>query len=383
MTLLYDLIASQPKKGEAFHGGGFYAALIFRYLSAHLPEGSRMVAFYDRSRPVAEDVKEAAETGGILLEGIDSVEEVYGLIEKHQVSRVFSAIPSNLRSLRLENVHFVFTNHGLRGIEKHWDSTEFRYTSSVKGKLKILAKILLSKRIVQRKVDRYKGLEAICSNYSVISVSRHSQSSIFLNLGMKDPDRIKVFYSPLFLDETVPEALPPVVEGDYFLIVSGNRWIKNSYRALLAFKNLQKHYPHKTKLVVTGIPESSPLRKWGGDNILMMDYVDDATLQSLYQHCSAFLYPTLNEGFGYPPLEAQRYSRPVISAANTSLFEVLGSSALFFDTSSVLEMETRLFQFLRDPELQNSLGEEGFKNYKRVLALQSQDLKGLRDFLFS
>ncbi len=383
MNLLYDLIASQPKAGEQFHGGGYYASLIFQYLAKHLPEGHTLVGFYDPGRSLDEKVKQAAIDHNILLEPVDQVEQVYGLIEKHAIGRVFSAIPSNLRSLRLKNVHFVFTNHGLRGIEKHWDITEFKYATTLKGKLKILAKILLSRRIIQRKIDRYKALDAIGENFSVVSVSHHSKASIFLNLGYEDPDQIRVFYSPLFLDEQDPPEHPPVVEGQYFLIVSGNRWIKNSYRAIKAFKSLQKHYPNPVKLVITGIGPKSPLRKLADPTIQMMEYVDEDTLQSLYRHCYAFLYPTLNEGFGYPPLEAQRYRRPVISAANTSLFEVLGSSALFFDTSSSMEMETRMFQLLQSESLWNTLSEDGYNNYKRVLALQNQDLASLKDYLFS
>ncbi|QEN06997.1 glycosyltransferase [Oceanispirochaeta crateris] len=382
MNLLFDLVASQPKKGEQFHGAGFYASLIFRYLAKDL-KGHQLIGFYFRDRPLHPDVMALSGAEGIILEAIDSIEEVYGLIQKHEVTRVFSAIPSNLRSLRLKNVHFVFTNHGLRGIEKHWDSTELKYTSSLKGKLKVLAKALFSKKIIHRKITRYQGLHDIAANYSIVTVSHHSKASIFLNLGLKDPDQIKVFYSPLFLDEQIPIDLPSEVEGPYFLIVSGNRWIKNSFRAIQAFKNLQKHYPHDIKLVITGISRNNPLKKWSSDNVIMMDYVEEDVLQSLYQHCYAFVYPTLNEGFGYPPLEAQRFGKPVLSASNTSLFEVLADSAHFFDTTSIMEIETRMFQVLSDKDLYNRLSKKGHANYKRVLSLQNQDLISMKEFLFS
>ena len=60
-------------------------------------------------------------------------------------------------------------------------------------------------------------------------------------------------------------------------------------------------------------------------------YGDDQRLAQLYQHADFFIYPSLYEGFGLPPLEAMANSCPVLSSNTSCLLEVIGDAANFFD----------------------------------------------------
>jgi glycosyltransferase involved in cell wall biosynthesis len=60
--------------------------------------------------------------------------------------------------------------------------------------------------------------------------------------------------------------------------------------------------------------------------------VSDGDRQWLYEHCDAFLFPSLSEGFGFPVLEAMQCGRPVFAARRTSLPEVAGDRAGWWDT---------------------------------------------------
>jgi glycosyltransferase involved in cell wall biosynthesis len=64
---------------------------------------------------------------------------------------------------------------------------------------------------------------------------------------------------------------------------------------------------------------------------ILTGYVSDAELEWLYRNCFAFLYPSLFEGFGMPPLEALTLGAPVISSDTSSLPEVVGDAGLLVD----------------------------------------------------
>lgn len=66
-------------------------------------------------------------------------------------------------------------------------------------------------------------------------------------------------------------------------------------------------------------------------NIIFTDFVPDNELSALYQNSTAYVFPSLYEGFGLPPLEAMQYGVPVISSNATCLPEVLGNNALYFN----------------------------------------------------
>ena len=82
----------------------------------------------------------------------------------------------------------------------------------------------------------------------------------------------------------------------------------------------------------TGLPNSIVIRRHG----------DDAALAELYQNAEAFLYPSLYEGFGIPPLEAMMCGCPVICSGASSLPEVVGNAAELFDPADVHDIARAL-----------------------------------------
>ncbi len=66
-------------------------------------------------------------------------------------------------------------------------------------------------------------------------------------------------------------------------------------------------------------------------DVIQLGYVEDTTLQWLYQHCFAFIYPSLFEGFGLPVLEAMGLGAPVIASMVTAIPEIVGDAGLLID----------------------------------------------------
>ena len=84
-------------------------------------------------------------------------------------------------------------------------------------------------------------------------------------------------------------------------------------------------------------------------------YVDDAELPALYSGAIAFIYPSLYEGFGFPPVEAMACGTPVVTSNVTSLPEAVGEAAVFVNPRDVESIAEGLRRILDDPELRETL----------------------------
>jgi len=104
-------------------------------------------------------------------------------------------------------------------------------------------------------------------------------------------------------------------------------------------------------------PHASDIRFWGSASLSEILY--------LYNCASAFVYPSFFEGFGFPPLEAQACSLPVIASNRASLPEILGNSALLIDPWRTDEMVMAIEAVLTDNTLRDLLIERGLQNVKR------------------
>ena len=95
------------------------------------------------------------------------------------------------------------------------------------------------------------------------------------------------------------------------------------------------------------------------DELLMTDYVDDATLVALYRAAALFVFPSKHEGFGLPALEAMACGALVIGGNNTSLPEVIGTPEAMFDAADPAAISERMSAVLGDVSLQARLREHG------------------------
>jgi glycosyltransferase involved in cell wall biosynthesis len=91
---------------------------------------------------------------------------------------------------------------------------------------------------------------------------------------------------------------------------------------------------------------------------------DDATLAGYYKNASLFVYPSLYEGFGIPPLEAMNYGCPVACSNTSSISEIVGHAAILFDPYSVDSIRDNIISILYNDKIKSSLILEGLKQIK-------------------
>lgn len=103
---------------------------------------------------------------------------------------------------------------------------------------------------------------------------------------------------------------------------------------------------------------SKPISK-NFDNILFTGHLTDSELRALYENALCFVFPSLYEGFGIPPLEAMLCSCPVLASDIPVLHEVCGDAAIFFDPTDVGDLGSCLEKVIVDEQLRNMLIHKG------------------------
>jgi glycosyltransferase involved in cell wall biosynthesis len=98
------------------------------------------------------------------------------------------------------------------------------------------------------------------------------------------------------------------------------------------------------------------LRKAG---VVHRDYLKPSQLATAYERAEAFVFPSIYEGFGFPLLEAMRHGIPSIAARSSSLPEIGGDAALYFETGDVDALAAQLRRVLNDSALREELAARG------------------------
>jgi glycosyltransferase involved in cell wall biosynthesis len=153
----------------------------------------------------------------------------------------------------------------------------------------------------------------------------------------------------------------------YFLYVGNLRPIKNIPRILEAYRLLTQRRKDVPPLVMAGRDQMRNLSAETKNNVMIKftGEVRGEDLPALFSGASAFLFPSLYEGFGLPPLEAMASGCPVVASQAGSLKEMLGDAALPVDPKNVPQMSDALERIILEPALRRELIEKGFRNTQR------------------
>ncbi|MBR8252825.1 glycosyltransferase family 4 protein [Burkholderia ambifaria] len=147
----------------------------------------------------------------------------------------------------------------------------------------------------------------------------------------------------------------------FVLAVSSMNPTKNFGRLIAAFRQIGDP---SVDLVIVGMQNTTVFSKHdpvgaSEPNIKYVGYISDEQLKALYQNAACFLYPSIYEGFGIPPLEAMRYGCPALVGNSAALPEVCADSALYCDPYSQDDIARKLRGLLDSPELRAELKRKG------------------------
>ncbi|MGA2964650.1 MAG: glycosyltransferase family 1 protein [Terriglobales bacterium] len=219
----------------------------------------------------------------------------------------------------------------------------------------------------------------------VIAVSQFTKNEILKLLAIPD-ERIEVVYNAIderFLRGHATESDRELIAQRYlvnypFILYAGAiRPHKNVVRIIEAFSALkselqkERRFPD-LKLIIIGDDLSSHprlrrtvVRSGVQNDVRFLGFVPIEVLRIFYDVAKIFVFPSLYEGFGLPPLEAMAHGTPVVASNTSSLPEVLGNAAFLVNPENVFEIRRALQRVLLDPTLRARMKQRGYEQAQR------------------
>jgi GT2 family glycosyltransferase len=353
--VLVDLLFCQP----GFHGGGEYGKAVFKALvAAGAGRGDvQLWAALDPALFIDGWVWQACREHAVNVVAVKSFPEITGLVNAGLFSSFFApaiVVYTGYEYQKRVGGPLGFTGGPTRVIGTLLDVRDLEMAGDWE---RIATARLAAGCLAERSLDptawrlererqeahardltgMYRG---ICSHPSLdrlVTISAYSAASIRDGVGTGRPAEI-LFAPPK--DRPLPEpfAVPSIEPGrdEFALLVNAGRIEKNAAAAVTAFDRLcsdpgfAAEHP-RLKLLLTGIGRIDDLGLVSLANparFVTLPHLSPERLEYLYREARFLLYPSFNEGFGYPPLEAMAHGTPSVVAANTAVPEVCGAAAI-------------------------------------------------------
>ena len=225
-------------------------------------------------------------------------------------------------------------------------------------------------------VFRNLGLAAAKKSAYVVTPTQYASNQLVKYTGINSNKIQVIGEAPKTIDTSISEnettaIVKQILNLDYILHVGTLEKRKNLVALIQAFKIVRENGFPNLKLVLVGkasnkitLDDSSAIKNTIKEqqlinDVILTDYICDAEVQQLYQKAKLYVFPSINEGFGIPVLEAFKYQVPVVIANNTCLPEVAGQGAKSFNPFSVKEMANAISTLLKDEALRQSYIEKG------------------------
>ena len=227
---------------------------------------------------------------------------------------------------------------------------------------------------IARKYYRYFTPRYAQRADSLIAVSEFTKSDISQQYGI-DPSKIEVVYNdgnevykPLHSSEqqSVKESF---TKGcDYFFYLGAIHERKNVHRIIQAFSKYKESRPSDIQLLLGGrffwevgevkqAYDNSTFK----DAIHFLGYIEDEKATKLMASATAFVFPSLFEGFGIPLVEAMKCGTPIITSSVSALPEIAGDAALLVNPESIEEIAIAMRRVIEDERLNQALSEKALK----------------------
>jgi glycosyltransferase involved in cell wall biosynthesis len=270
-----------------------------------------------------------------------------------------------IHKLKPDLVHFTMVQQPIlyRGkvVTTMHDLTTLRFINPSKNRL-----------VFSVKQQIYKWVNGVVAHKSkaIITPSNFVKHDI-ANFAHIDEDKIAVVYEAGELIPNNPELVPELLNKKFIMYVGRPTPHKNLSKLIDAFALLKTTHPDLHLVLVGKEDKLFRLHKRETQEKNIPDvhftgFVGDSNLRWLYENCSAYVFPSLSEGFGLPGLEAMAHGAPVVSSNSTCLPEILGNAARYFDATKTEGIVSAIDDVLNSQDLRNKLilaGSERVKDF--------------------
>lgn len=197
----------------------------------------------------------------------------------------------------------------------------------------------------------------------IIAVSQFTAEDIktYFHLNQNQAEKIKVVYeglTPIKDAQEINDDLP-----DKFFLYVGNAYPHKNLAFLIeTFQEFLKNHPD-FYLVLVGTHNYfyQKLEKLVAKHVIFAGFVSDKKLAAYYRQSQAYIFPSLYEGFGLPPLEALAHHTPVLSSSASCLPEILADAVVYFDPQNKEDLLDKMENIITDEDLKQQLKIRGDK----------------------
>lgn len=335
--ILFDFLTFEDKY---INGGALYTK---RVLEGLLKKNIKIFGYCLNYDKLNDDIKDIIKKYNIVI--TTDFLKLNDFIDFNNINTFFIGISQRYNKFDLTKLHckIILVCHDIGDVvldkilQNAYLQKEHKALISKRDSIIKIIKDLLKKTIFRKKFNdvifkyHYKFFEKLIAqpNVQIITVSKYSKIAIeyyFKNIA----NDIIALYPPLesnsiSIDSHSNEVIKMVENKKFFLLLSADRINKNVSIFLKQFDRFNHINNNDFFAVILG------LNKKNTDRVMYIKDVNDSTLDLLYQKCYALVYPSINEGFGLPPVEAMKHSKPVIAAYDTSIKEICSDSVIYFN----------------------------------------------------
>ena len=186
------------------------------------------------------------------------------------------------------------------------------------------------------------------------------------------PEAAREVFRLIPYQETAPTRALLGIAGDFLLYVGTIEPRKNLPTLIHAYRQARAEIEGRLDLVVAGpkgwlvdevFDQASDSSEEG--RIIFTGYLGDEELRDLYSSCVAFIYPSLYEGFGLPPLEAMACGAPVVASRIPSITEVVGDAAMLFEPTDAAALLRCIRELIGNKVRRDNLRDLGFERARQ------------------
>jgi glycosyltransferase involved in cell wall biosynthesis len=226
------------------------------------------------------------------------------------------------------------------------------------------------------------GISAAKKSSAIVTVTSYAKDQIAKYSGIDATKIVPIHIGPKSsiaeneFETDLDHSVESLLQKKYILHVGTIEKRKNLTTLLTAFELLLQNNPQDLYLIIVGQKSNKPTLKDHAvfemvaassllkEHVIFTGFLSDSQTAQLYKHAALYVFPSVNEGFGIPILEAFAHRVPVLVAGNSCLLEVAGKAAIGFDPYNPDALSTLIAQTLQDQALLESLQQRGTERIK-------------------
>jgi glycosyltransferase involved in cell wall biosynthesis len=226
------------------------------------------------------------------------------------------------------------------------------------------------------------GVSAAKKASAVVTVTSYAKDQIAKYSGIDAANIVPIHIGPKSsiaeneFSAGIDHIVEPLLQKKYILHVGTIEKRKNLTTLLKAFELHLQHNSQDLYLIIVGQKSNKPTLKDDAvfemvaassllkEHVIFTGFLSDSQTATLYKHAALYVFPSVNEGFGIPILEAFANKVPVLVSNNSCLPEVAGNAAIGFDPYNPDSLSTLIAKTLNDTALLQTLQEKGTERLK-------------------